>query len=349
MGLFDDLPSAKRPAPTPAPASEPATEPDAKRAKASEATERPREVDHATALTKIAAHIGNPPKFKKAAQLALALMRGGTLERRHGKALFAVLTNAMEPTPRRANDPKLRFEYRELFDAAEACARDGVLNAKHKARLAVWMLHVRVVNDVHTDDNFQFAKATKAVKALVDALTDHGPRPRGDDDEDDKDDTKDEAKDEAAAGKDEDEETREMREHAARMRAAERQAELDAWQLREDEREALLDACDAAHSHYKHAWAQTAVDMLVEHVHERRAKFGEEHRARIVEMYEAVRNKRNARKAAAAAGGGGGGGEGLTSFERSQARFTNAAISVRGGVGGEGTRDGRGESAIGGF
>ena len=82
--------------------------------------------------------------------------------------------------------------------------RDGVLNAKHKARLAVWMLHVRVVNDVHTDDNFQFAKATKAVKALVDALTDHGPRPRGDDDEDDKDDTKDEAKDEAAAGKDED-------------------------------------------------------------------------------------------------------------------------------------------------
>ena len=224
-----------------------------------------------------------------------------------------------------------------------------MLNAKHKARLAVWMLHVRVVNDVHTDDNFQFAKATKAVKALVDALTDHGPRPRGDDDEDDKDDTKDEAKDEAAAGKDEDEETREMREHAARMRAAERQAELDAWQLREDEREALLDACDAAHSHYKHAWAQTAVDMLVEHVHERRAKFGEEHRARIVEMYEAVRNKRNARKAAAAGGGGGGGGEGLTSFERSQARFTNAAISVRGGVGGEGTRDGRGESAIGGF
>lgn len=336
MGLFDDLPSAKRPAPTPAPASEPAIEPDAKRAKA---TERPREVDHASALTKIASHIGNPAKFKKAAQLALALMRGGELERRHGKALFAVLTNAMEPTPRRANDPGVRFEYRELFDAAEACAEDGLLNAKHKARLAVWMLHVRVVNDVHTDDNFQFAKATKAVKALVDALTDHGPRPRGDE-EDDKD-----AKDEAAAGKveDEDEETREMREHAARMRAAERQAELDAWQLREDEREALLDACDAAHSHYKHAWAQTAVDMLVEHVHERRAKFGNEHRARIMEMYEAVRNKRNARKAAAA------GAEGLTSFERSQARFTNAAISIRGGVGGEGTRDGRGESAVGGF
>ena len=72
---------------------------------------------------------------------------------------------------------RARFEYRELFDAAETCASDGVLNAKHKARLAVWMLHVRVVNDVHTDDNFQFAKATKAVKALVDALTDHDRGP----------------------------------------------------------------------------------------------------------------------------------------------------------------------------
>jgi len=213
-----------------------------------------------------------------------------------------------------------------------------VLNAKHKAQLAVWMLHVRVVNDVHTDDNFQFAKATKAVKALVDALDDLGPRPH--DDEEDEEDEKD---DEKARHEGEDTEAREMREYAQRMRAAERRAELDAWQLREDEREALLDACDAAHSLYKFAWAQTGVDMLVEHVHERRARFGETHRRRIVEMYEAVRDKRNKRRK------GGGGGEGMSSFEQSQARYSGAAISIRGGVGGEGTRDGRGESAVGGF
>ena len=342
MGLFDDLPSAKRPAPEPAPEPEPAPAPDAKRAKASEGPEtRPREVDHGAALAKIAAHIGNPAKFKKCAQLALALMRGGELERRHGKALFAVLTNAMEPTPRRANDPAVRFEYRELFDAAEACGDDGVLNAKHKAQLAVWMLHVRVVNDVHTDDNFQFARATKAVKALVDALDDLGPRPH--DDEEDEEDEKDDEKAQQKANEGEDTEAREMREYAQRMRAAERRAELDAWQLREDEREALLDACDAAHSLYKFAWAQTGVDMLVEHVHERRARFGETHRRRIVEMYEAVRDKRNKRRK------GGGGGEGMSSFEQSQARYSGAAISIRGGVGGEGTRDGRGESAVGGF
>ena len=70
---------------------------------------------------------------------------------------------------------------------------------------------------------------------------------------------------------------------------------------------------------------------------------GEAHRRRIVEMYEAVRNKRNKRRK------GGGGGEGMSSFEQSQARYSGAAISIRGGVGGEGTRDGRGESAVGGF
>ena len=62
------------------------------------------------------------------------------------------------------------------------CADDGVLNAKHKARLTVWMTHVRLVNDVHTDDNFQFAKATKAIAARVDALPPYVPLPDPDPD-----------------------------------------------------------------------------------------------------------------------------------------------------------------------
>ena len=174
MGLFDDLPSAKRPVE----AAPPALDPEPKRAKTEPApAPAPAPADHVTALERIATHIANPAKFKKAAALALALMRTGDLERRHGKALFKVLEAAMHPTPRRANDPSARYEYRELFDAAETCADDGVLNAKHKARLTVWMTHVRLVNDVHTDDNFQFAKATKAIAARVDALPPYVPSP----------------------------------------------------------------------------------------------------------------------------------------------------------------------------
>ena len=101
-----------------------------------------------------------------------------------------------------------------------------------------------------------------------------------------------------------------MREHAARMRAAERQAELDAWQLREDEREkgpagrvrrrAVARASTRGRKLRWTCWWSTCTSA------ERSSERSTE--ARIVEMYEAVRNKRNARKAAAAGGGGGGGG-----------------------------------------
>ena len=67
----------------------------------------------------------------------------------------------------------------------------------------------------------------------------------------------------------------------------------------------------------------------------------EEQRERIVKVWEAVRDKKNARKGI---GGGGGGGD-QTSFERGAAVYRNAAISIRRHVGGEGTKDGRGDAS----
>ena len=66
----------------------------------------------------------------------------------------------------------------------------------------------------------------------------------------------------------------------------------------------------------------------------------EEHRERIVKVWEAVRDKKYARK-----GIGGGGGGDQTSFERGAAVYKNAAISIRRHVGGEGTKDGRGDAS----
>ena len=325
MGLFDDLPSAKRLVE----AAPPALDPEPKRAKTEPApAPAPAPADHVTALERIATHIANPAKFKKAAALALALMRTGDLERRHGKALFKVLEAAMHPTPRRANDPSARYEYRELFDAAETCADDGVLNAKHKARLTVWMTHVRLVNDVHTDDNFQFAKATKAIAARVDALPPYVPLPDPDPDP------------KPGTAADDDFDDAERLAHEARMRRAERAAEAEAHTLLDDERDALLDAVDAAETHYRWNWAQTAIEMLVEATHTRRDRFSPEQAARVESRWEATREKRNARK-----GGGGGGGEKATSFDRAQAKVRGESMSVRGSVG-NGTRDGRGESGV---
>ena len=143
--------------------------------------------------------------------------------------------------------------------------------------------------------------------------------------------------------------TVEERAFAARMRAAEFRAATEAWQVKEDERTAILDALDAAHSHYKFNWAQTTVDMLVDFAHEQREKFSEEQRERVVKVWEEVRDKKNARKGIGGGGGGGGGAAGSggdqTSFERGAAVYKNAAISIRRAVGGEGCKDGRGESS----
>lgn len=80
MGLFDDLPSAKRPI---AAVVEVKEEEATKRVKTEvegdedEPAARPTAADPSQALDKIAVHIANPKKFKKAASLALALMRSG--------------------------------------------------------------------------------------------------------------------------------------------------------------------------------------------------------------------------------------------------------------------------------
>jgi hypothetical protein len=72
------------------------------------------------------------------------------------------------------------------------------------------------------------------------------------------------------------------------------------------------------------------------------ARFGPEQSERFRAARDAARAEQDARRA----GGGGGGGERVTSFDRDAAAYRNASVSARGGVGGEGTRDGRGESAI---
>ena len=123
----------------------------------------------------------------------------------------------------------------------------------------------------------------------------------------------------------------------ARMRQAEHRAAVETWQILEDKREALLHALDVAFLQYRWPWAQTTVDMIFDFFHESRAKFSTIHQTRLVELWEKLRDKRNARK-------GIGGKSDLTSFEQGQAQYAGASISVRKSVGSESRVDGRGES-----
>ena len=359
MGLFDELPAAKRAAPEPK--DEPPPSPKRVKTEDDAAVDAPEPApparepavasrSPAEALEKLTKHCANPGKFNRASALAVQLMRGGELERKHGKALFALLEASMTPNPAmRACEASSRFEYRELFEAARACEDDGVFNAKQRARIAVWSFYAIEMNALYTDDNFQFAKSLKGLRERVEAMTPWSPRPSvANEDEDDEDDEKEdderEKERDVGGGADADaEDAAEARAHAARMRLAERAAAAEAWDVEEASRVALLDALDAAAKQYKFAWAQTAIDVAADLFHERRDAFGAEHAVRIVATWELVRDKKNARRG----WGGGGGGEDATAFDRGAAMYKGATINLRKAVGSErGGRDGRGESAL---
>ena len=360
MGLFGDLPSAKRAAPettrdaSPAPkrvavaendhAEDDAPSDTTKNVRDEDAARMetqpartPKTANHAEALDRLAAHVGNPSKFKRASALAVKLMRSGELERKHGTSVFAILEASMRP-PSRAIDPGTRFEYRELFDAAVFCADRGVLSAAHQKRVRAYLVYVRVVNDAYTDDPFEFARVAKEISSRIEALPAYDPPP---------------------PEIDEPVETREGLEERrsaevthridldrgeARVRGAERSAEMDDRGAAEETGEALVIAFQSACSRYDKTWAQTTVDVLVDAVcasgGASESKFSPAQRARVERIAVAAREKRVARKAAAA------GGERVASFDRDSAFYANAAVSVRRGVGGEGTRYGRGESGV---
>ena len=107
------------------------------------------------------------------------------------------------------------------------------------------------------------------------------------------------------------------------MRRAERAAEAEAHTLLDDERDALLDAVDAAETHYRWNWAQTAIEMLVE-----------------ATTLGGIDSRPSRRRASSRGGGDEGEAkrekgrrrrrEKATSFDRAQAKVRGESMSVRG-------------------
>lgn len=374
MGLFDNLPCAKRSFPdterdgspepkrpavaadtgeAPPPSSGPTTTTEIETAPNDlGATDDPpkKPADHAEALERLATHMRNPKKFKRACALATEVMASGSLERRHGKAVFACLLAAMSPSPKKANDPATRFEYKTLFIAALQLQHDGVFNVKHKAQLAVWVFYAHLVNDLFTDDAFTFAKTLKAIQVTVANAPAYRRAPTEESFNKEKDEQEIEPGTGGGGGGDlttsdatvSPEETTQRLASENQMRRAEFAADCDRWRLEDELREAAVWGLECASDRYNKAWAQTGIDIAVDEVHAGRVlKFSAEQQQQIVSTWDLVRRKRNARRKNSADIGGA-----LTTFDRGSKAFANASVSIRGGLGGEGTRDGRGESAL---
>ena len=282
----------------------------------------------AAALARLTQHAqsSSGAKWVRVVTLTTQLLSGGTLERKHNKGAYALL-EALLSDGARVTAPESRLECSALVQAA--CDTDGVFNTKQRAGLEVWKVTAVTCNSLFTDDNYSFNAAVAQVKGAWSDLPDFQPMAA---------DSADAAVQVELPADVSLEEAAEAAAMAAKMAAAERDAAAAEWKLLDSRRDGLLLCVETAHGMYRWPWAHSMVDSLLDHVQALAAtKLSPEQRARLGKTHEAVRDARGRRRA-----GGGDGGD-LTSYERGQARFANAEISIRKQVGASGA-DGRGES-----
>ena len=120
---------------------------------------------------------------------------------------------------------------------------------------------------------------------------------------------------------------------AATAAAAAKQKSL-AWSPAEQQvmlRQALLDCLSTAKTQHQLAWAQTSVELLMEHAFQQKDRFCSNQRQQLLELMNFVKAARVARRTGRGAGAAK--GSEMTAFERARAEWGSAAISVRKGLG----------------
>ncbi|KAL4431489.1 hypothetical protein ABPG75_006745 [Micractinium tetrahymenae] len=135
-------------------------------------------------------------------------------------------------------------------------------------------------------------------------------------------------------------ERQEAEEAAAAAAAAERERQRRAqpprsatWSSAEvvsQRRAALLGCLDTAKESYRHAWARTSVDLLIEHCHQHKHRFAPSQARHVDELMGFVRDQRRLRKLGPSAKEV---NRDTTAFERARAEWGRSAVSHRGKVG----------------
>ncbi|CAI5483740.1 unnamed protein product [Closterium sp. Yama58-4] len=267
-----------------------------------------------SAIAKIAAHIGTPAKFKKAAGLARQLLEGGALNSAansgvnstdnsavesggHAGRFFGVLQAAMGLLQREGGGGAggmvvgaagdVGSEYAALIGAA--VERKELFAPWQQQQVDVWGLRTVLTHSLRTDDSFQFSKAVSRVQQEVEKLPE-------------------------AAEEDE-------REEAGLFAGVAMQGER---------KEDLLLCIQTATEMCRHKWAQTAIDMLAQHAYDHRRRFTARQRGAIEALWTSVRQQQHERKHGA--GRGGTGRLDVTAFERLQRHYEGEAISIRKGL-----------------
>ncbi|PSC74417.1 hypothetical protein C2E20_2477 [Micractinium conductrix] len=323
----------------------------------------------AAALRKISSHIGSPKKFAKASQLLRELLAQGAVRQAHGPLLFSALKAAMGD-PAQCGDPLLAREYSKLFTAASKAAELFTTREKTQLDVyGTWaVLRNQLATDDSFQFNKvvtqlkamvgELPEAEEAAEGVVaglaaaagapdpvlqayDARQQGGQQAQAQQQQQ-------QAQQQAATSAEEaeadpfgldalieqqEEEERRAREAAAAARAqvGPKSATWSAAEVVSQRRAALLDCLDAAKACYRHAWARTSVDLLIEHCHQHTHRFAPSQAERLSELMSFVRDQRRLRKLGPSAREV---NRDSTSFERASADWSRATVSHRGKVGG---------------
>ncbi|KAL4419554.1 hypothetical protein ABPG77_006885 [Micractinium sp. CCAP 211/92] len=313
----------------------------------------------AAALRRIASHIGSAKKFAKASQLLRELLSQGAVRVPHGPLLFSALKAAMAE-PGRAADPLLAREYSKLFTAASKVAE--VFTVRERNQLEVYGTWAVLRNQLTTDDSFQFNKVVGRLKEMVADLPEAEEEDEGvlrqlaavagaadpvlafyDAQQQQAQQQQAQQAQQAAPAADPEADPfgldallEQEEAEAAAQRERQRRSQPPksvTWSSAEvvsQRRAALLGCLDTAKESYRHAWARTSVDLLIEHCHQHKDRFAPSQAAHLEELMGFVRDQRRLRKLGPSAREV---NRDTTTFERARAEWGRSTVSHRGKVG----------------
>ncbi|XP_077223662.1 nucleolar/coiled-body phosphoprotein isoform X2 [Tasmannia lanceolata] len=307
------------------------------------------------AMQKIASHIKNPTKFGKASKLALQLIQAGSIKQGTSDSFFAILEAAMS-SPLTCTEPSLRADYQALFSAAQDVT--DCFSKPQKNQLASWTIRAVVANDLYTDDSFVFSKAAGRIKEAISSL----PVANEEDDTEeaavlakDKNEAVDDDRDtgnmlsEASPQPEKNEESdpfgldallpktlKKDEKGRGKKEAASlsRKSEEDSKRFVKSQREALILCLEIAARRYKIPWAQTVIDILVQHAFDNIERFTSHQRDAIGKLWTSIREQHTRRKQGKSVTGK----LDMNAFEWLQLKYANEKISIRHAVGDGGKR-----------
>jgi hypothetical protein len=244
------------------------------------------------ALRRIASHISNPTKFDKANVLLRKVMESAeSLDSGlHSTQLFETIRAAFS-RPAMVADAVNRRDFMKLVASISALVekQEAFFSKAELAHLDVYRLMGHVQGELGTDDSFQFAKSLAKLKEEVDDLQEA---------------TEEDSQALTRLSSEESGPSSCWQAAGCAQPTPDPLGEVrsSAWSTVEVscmKREALLSITELTlkHVHHKMAWSRTGIELLVEHMHTRKAVFcwGSQ-QARVEELMGWVRQERWQRK-----------------------------------------------------